>query len=84
VESVHRGNDGIIRSADIRTSNGRTNRPISKLYPLEVRTAHIPSADPPAAIVTHDERLRPRREAAQTAIRNIRKMFTDSHSDDEL
>jgi len=30
------GNDGLIRLAKIHTSTGRTNRPISRLYPLEV------------------------------------------------
>jgi len=30
------GEDGLVRSANIRTSTGKTNRPISKLYPLEV------------------------------------------------
>lgn len=30
------GNDGIVRSAKIRTANGCTNRPIVKLFPLEV------------------------------------------------
>ena len=36
VEQLNRGADGLVRSAEIRTSNGRTSRPISKLYPLEV------------------------------------------------
>lgn len=36
VEELNRGADGLVRSAGIRTSNGRTSRPINKLYPLEV------------------------------------------------
>jgi hypothetical protein len=36
VEQLNRGADGLVRSAEIRTSNGRTSHPISKLYPLEV------------------------------------------------
>lgn len=31
------GNDGLVRSARIRTTTGMTNRPIVKLYPLEVK-----------------------------------------------
>lgn len=36
VESLMRGNDGLVRAATLITSSGHTNRPISKLYPLEV------------------------------------------------
>lgn len=36
VEQLNRGTDGMVRSAEIRTANGRTSRPINKLYPLEV------------------------------------------------
>ena len=36
VEELQRGNDELVRSAIIRTANGITNRPITKLYPLEV------------------------------------------------
>ena len=36
VQELQRGNDNLVRSATIRTVNGLTNRPISKLYPLEV------------------------------------------------
>ena len=32
------GGDGLIRAASIRTSTGKTTRPITKLYPLEVNT----------------------------------------------
>ena len=36
IEGVISGNDGLIRAANIHTSTGKTNRPITKLYPLEV------------------------------------------------
>ena len=36
IEQLIRGNDGYVRAATIRYHSGRTNRPISKLYPLEV------------------------------------------------
>ena len=36
VQELKHGNDNLVRSATIRTVNGLTNRPISKLYPLEV------------------------------------------------
>ena len=39
VEDTMAGEDGLIRAAYIRTSTGRTNCPISKLYPLEVTAA---------------------------------------------
>ena len=42
VERLNKGADGLTHSADIRTSTGRTNRPIAKLYPLEVTAAEIP------------------------------------------
>jgi len=36
IESVNKGVDGKIRSANIRTPTGRTNRPVAWLYPLEL------------------------------------------------
>jgi len=36
VEDLIPGNDGMVRSANIRTKNGVTNRPVTRLYPLEV------------------------------------------------
>lgn len=36
IEKVNKGADGLIHSANVRTSTGRTNRPITKLYPFEV------------------------------------------------
>ena len=34
VEELIVGGDGLVRAANIRTSNGKTNRPIVKLFPL--------------------------------------------------
>jgi len=41
IEGVNKGADGLIRSANVRTSTGRTNRPIAKLYPLEVTATEM-------------------------------------------
>ena len=43
VESLITGGDGMVRAANIRTSTGHTNRPIAKLYPLEVSSTTPPS-----------------------------------------
>ena len=39
VEDTISGEDGLIRAANIRTSTGKTNRPVTKLYPLEITAA---------------------------------------------
>ena len=36
VDELFPGSDGLVRSAKLRTANGFLNRPIKKLYPLEV------------------------------------------------
>ena len=36
IESVNKRPDGMIRSANICTSTGRTNRPVARLYPVEL------------------------------------------------
>jgi len=36
VKGLVQGHDGFVRSASVQTANGHTNRPITKLYPLEV------------------------------------------------
>lgn len=36
IENLIKGKDEYVRAAEVRTSSGRTNRPINRLYPLEV------------------------------------------------
>ena len=36
IEELMKGKDGLVHAAKIRTAQGRTNRPIAKLIPLEV------------------------------------------------
>ena len=43
IEQVNKGADGLIRSANGRTSTGRTNRPIARLYPLELTATEVPT-----------------------------------------
>jgi len=41
VESLVTGGDGLVRSVSIQTKNGITNRPVSKLYPLELSEENV-------------------------------------------
>ena len=74
------GNDGFIRAAEIRTSTGNTNRPVSKLFPLEVNSptespqsmSEGPRKAPPVeteltATSTEAVNRRPLRQAASKA-----------------
>ena len=38
-------NDGYVRAAEVRTSSGKTNRPIARLYPLEI-SSEVVNPDP--------------------------------------
>ena len=41
VTSINRGRDGLVRSANLRTANGTTNRPITRLHRLEVQAKEV-------------------------------------------
>ena len=78
IEHFIEGEDGHVRAAHIRTATGKTNRPIAKLYPLEVRATN--EADHPVEMKEHiiqNENLqehrieRPVRTAAKNAKRQI-------------
>ena len=79
VEKIIRSEDGKIRAAEIRTVNGKSNRPISKLYPIEV-------TEPTEAASNNDSRIpirentteRPKRQAAEAARAKINLMYHDS------
>lgn len=51
IEKLIISEDGQVRSADIKTLNRRTNRPLEKLYPLEITeesgTQEMPSTSSP-------------------------------------
>lgn len=79
VESLLPGKDGHVRSVNIRTEGGRTNRPITKLYPIEV--THQNGNDPvPISQTDHRDgqanqcyprRIATRRAAAARAVQRI-------------
>ena len=46
VEQLIQGKDGYTRAANIRYNGGRTNRPIAKLYPLELSSTNGDSNKP--------------------------------------
>ena len=70
IVNTYEGSDGIVRSAKLKTSYGVTNRPVSKLYPLEVRSEAIaPNIE---NVIQYAER--PKRLAALKARNLIRNM----------
>jgi len=74
VEELVRGADGYIRAAQIRYGEGRkTNRPIAKLYPLEVTSSSnnevTETSEVPASIPSRESR--PTRSSATKAQQNI-------------
>ena len=79
IEEVITGHDGHIRAVNIRTSSGRTNRPISRLYPLEINseadTEHVnadvtsiqENSNPSSQQNSQIQDIRPTRQAAMKA-----------------
>ena len=83
IESVNKGGDGLIRSANIRMATRRTNRPIARLYPLEVTAATEvitkPTAKETLETQTDDHPAplrRPVREAARRRKERIEEWVT--------
>ncbi|XP_070549922.1 uncharacterized protein [Ptychodera flava] len=83
VQELRYGKDGLVRSASVKTKSGHTNRPISKLYPLEI-TCNDPNStcgvtasdsDPGNQITTESASndRRSIRNAAVTAQNKIRR-----------
>ena len=73
VENLIRSTDGEIRAADIRTANGKTNRPISTLYPLQMTEP----ANAPAEILSGPANVPARsRPVRKCAIKYVNFFFT--------
>ena len=73
VTSINRGRDGLVRSANLRTANGTTNHPITRLHPLEVQAKEVQchTEDETTTVETPTPVRRPQRDAARRAIRRI-------------
>jgi hypothetical protein len=84
ITSLHHSVDGRIRSVDIKTVYGQTNRPINKLYPLEINIDINTESDTcePESVIRS---IRPKRKAAIIAQNKINKYFANdiSESDDD-
>jgi len=73
VTSSNRGRDGLVRSVNLHTANGTTNRPITRLHPLEVQTKEVQchTEDETTRVKTPTPVRRPQRDTARWAIRRI-------------
>ena len=88
IEELIKGNDGLVRAANIRTAAGRTKRAITRLVPLEVsctpstdtmqngvnrRTTSITTVAPGPSNEVTTRGERPRREAARRGREHVTK-----------
>ena len=69
VDKLNTGVDGITRSAVIRTKNGLTSHPVTKLYPLEVPPSKADVEDS-----SDNDREQLCRKAKREAIEKIKKL----------
>ena len=87
IESLNKGADGMTRSANIRTVIGRTNRPIARLYPLEVLTTEVETQSStctvPESIDTPIPSKRPMREAAKRGQSVMKEWIASLHATPE-
>ena len=78
VTSINRGHDGLVRSANVRTANATTNRPIKRLHPLEIQAKEVShTVNRAATVQTPPPVRRPQRDAARRAIRRIADWVKD-------
>ena len=78
VERIIKGKDGLVRAADIKTSTGYTNRPITKLYPLEVTsTTHTTTKPECSKPSTPTTSTRPVRKTAQVAKEKLKRWASE-------
>ena len=77
IEQVNKGADGLICSANVRTSSGKTNRLIARLYPLEVTASDISSVNddngPREKLSTSTEET-PQRQVHRAAVKGRQKI----------
>ena len=77
IKAVHKGADGLIRSADIRTATGKMNRSIARLYPLEVSSVDSPQHNDQSEYHTVDvPSSRPVRQAAQSGQQKVKEWIS--------
>ena len=67
VTKLRFGTDGLVRSAEIRTTTGISNRPIAKLYPIEVQLNSDRSI--PESNIVFDVKTTLRRPVRQSAMK---------------
>ena len=86
MENLVTGNDGMVRSAIVRTKNGVTNRPVAKLYPLELsdkESSSLSNSGETKGKGKSDEQKtdeRPQRYAAKQARQKVAEWMENSRA----
>ncbi|XP_074657129.1 uncharacterized protein LOC141910297 [Tubulanus polymorphus] len=78
IQKLHRGSDGLVRSATVKTATGVTSRPISRLYPLEIDTTIEENKACSDPVDTDQVASRPVRRAAELAKLKINQYFANN------
>ncbi|XP_070550832.1 death-associated protein kinase 1-like [Ptychodera flava] len=81
VQKLNAGNDGLVRSAEIKTANGPSNRPVTKLHPLEINTGDVNGTSPSTDdCATTNHIRRSSRLATKEAMRRIKEWNRDGET----
>jgi hypothetical protein len=75
VENLIRSTNGEIRAANIRTANEKTNRPISKLYPLQMTEPASVPVEISSVPTNVPARSRPVRKCAIKTEAAVKRIF---------
>jgi len=81
IEDLIVGRDGLVRASTIRTLNGTTSRPITRLYPIELYEADEVTTESQRTKQSHSQPThqprnkdhRPQRTAAKQATDKVKK-----------
>jgi len=77
IKQVNKGVDGLIQSANVRTTTGRTNRSIARLYPLDVTTKEEMSK--PTTVSKPDNTVEQLTSASHPQPRPVRQAVLKGH-----
>ena len=81
VAETYLARDGVLRAVRLKTKNGAIDRPVQRLYPMEMSCNSFPKKSKELNVEVPVFAPRPRRAAAETARVRIQEMIEVTQSD---